>query len=92
MEGDSLAPLLKGKKAKSRPIFMEHEGNRAIRDGNWKLVALRGKAWELYDIEKDRTELNNLAEKNPGKVKELDAEWETIAKRANVPFGNQKKN
>ncbi len=84
LEGDSLIPLLKGKKSASRPIFMEHEGNRAIRDGKWKLVALRDRPWELYDIEKDRTEMNNLAKVFPEKVKELSREWDTIARRANV--------
>ena len=84
MEGDSLVPLLQGKQTTSRPIFMEHEGNRAIRDGKWKLVALRDRPWELYDIESDRTEMNNLAKVYPEKVKELSSEWDTIAKRANV--------
>jgi arylsulfatase A-like enzyme len=91
-EGDSLVPLLKGKKARSRPIFMEHEGNRAIRDGKWKLVGLRGHRWELYNMENDRTEMNDLAAKFPDKVKELALKWETIAKRANVFAPPQKKN
>lgn len=83
-EGQSLVPLLKGKNAKLKIIFMEHEGNRAVRDGKWKLVALAGKPWELYDMENDRVEMNDLAEKNPQKVKELAAKWDAWAKRANV--------
>ena len=63
---------------------MEHEGNRAIRDGKWKLVALANKPWELYDMEKDRVEMNNLAVQNPKKVNELSAKWEAWAQRASV--------
>jgi arylsulfatase len=83
-EGQSLVPLVKGKKAKDEIIYMEHEGNRAIRDGKWKLVALAGKPWELYDMERDRVEMNNLASKNPKKVKELEAKWNAWAERAEV--------
>ncbi|MEO7300004.1 MAG: arylsulfatase [Verrucomicrobiota bacterium] len=83
-EGQSLVPLLKGKKAKPEIIFMEHEGNRALRDGNWKLVALSGKPWELYDMELDRVEMNDLSVKYPKKVNELSAKWDAWAKRADV--------
>lgn len=83
-QGQSLLPIVKGKKAKDEIIYMEHEGNRAIRDGKWKLVALARKPWELYDMEKDRVEMNNLAAKNPKKVKELAEKWHAWALRANV--------
>jgi len=89
LEGVSLRPVFTGKSLKRRqPIFWEHEGNRAIRQGEWKLVAKENQAWELYDIEADRTEMNNLAAKHPGKVKELASKWDTWAARANVlPLG-----
>ena len=89
MEGVSLRPALTGKQLKRpQPIFWEHEGNRAIRDGKWKLVAKENKAWEMYDIEADRTEMNDLAAKQPEKVKELSAKWDAWAARANVlPLG-----
>jgi arylsulfatase A-like enzyme len=67
LEGVSLKPALSGKQLqREAPIYFEHEGNRAVRDGKWKLVAkgVRG-AWELYDMEKDRTEMNNLIEDQP---------------------------
>jgi arylsulfatase A-like enzyme len=89
MEGVSLAPALKGKAIdRGKPIFWEHEGNRAIRDGRWKLVAKENQPWELYDIEADRTEMNNLAAKNPERVKALSAKWDAWAARAKVlPLG-----
>jgi arylsulfatase len=89
MEGVSLRPAFTGKAIqRSQPIFWEHEGNRAVRAGKWKLVAKENQPWELYDIEADRTELNNLATRMPDKVKELAAQWDAWAARANVlPLG-----
>ena len=72
LEGESLVPLIQGRKwQRERPIFWEHEGNRAVRDGNWKLVRQYPGNWELYDMEKDRTESNDLAEKEKGRVEEM---------------------
>jgi arylsulfatase len=89
LEGVSLRPVLTGQILKrQQPIFWEHEGNRAVRDGKWKLVAKENAAWELYDMEADRTEMNDLAAKFPEKAKELAAMWERWAARANVlPLG-----
>jgi len=78
--GKSMLPLLQGKPVENRILYFEHEGNRAIQDGKWKLSALRGKDWELYDLQKDRTELNNLAGKYPDIVRRLDALWNIWAK------------
>jgi len=85
-EGISLLPAFKGDAIKREsPIFWEHEGNWAIRDGKWKLVCDGpGGPWELYDLEADRTELSNLAQENPQKVTELVNKWKAWAQRANV--------
>ena len=65
-------------------LFWEHGGNRAVRVGDWKLVAKKGKPWELYNLAEDRTELNNLAAAQPEQVTEMAAQWKAFAKRANV--------
>jgi arylsulfatase len=65
-------------------IFWEHEGNRAVRRGKWKLVSAHGGPWELYDLEADRTELNDLAANHPDKVEDLKALYQQWAKRCAV--------
>jgi arylsulfatase len=84
MEGVSLTPAFQGKALGVRPIFWEHEGNRAVRQGKWKLVSKHPGGWELYDIEADRTEMHDLAAQNPQKVQELKALHESWAKRCGV--------
>jgi len=67
---------------RKEPIFFEHEGNRALRDGQWKLVA-KGPAgkWELYDMTTDRTEMHDLAAQQPERVKRMATQWEAMARR-----------
>ena len=75
LEGVSLRPAFAGEPLdRKAPIFFEHEGNRAVRDGRWKLVA-KGPAgaWELYDMVADRTELNDLAAEQPERVAAMTA-------------------
>jgi arylsulfatase len=86
MEGKSLVPAFEGKPiGRSAPLFWEHEGNRAVRMGKWKLVAKgRTGPWELYDMEADRTELHDLAEKQPERVKQMADLWEAYALRTGV--------
>jgi arylsulfatase len=86
MEGRSLAPALMDKPmAPHSAIFWEHEGNRALRIGGWKLVAKAptGK-WELYNMERDRTELHDLAGMYPDRTSSMAAEWERWAKRTHA--------
>lgn len=88
-EGVSLVPALAGRPlARTAPLFWEHESNRAVRAGNWKLVAMEDRPWELYDLTADRTEAHDLAAQQPAKVKELAAAWDAWAQRADVlPLG-----
>ncbi len=91
LEGTSLKPIFNGHKIKrGKPLFWEHEGNRAVRDHDWKIVAKGIKGpWELYNIAKDRTEMHNLAQKHPHRLKTMIAQYETWAKeRGVVPFGS----
>jgi arylsulfatase len=71
MEGRSLVPAFDDKPIKREAIYWEHEGNRAIRKGKWKLVSKHPGKWELYDLEADRTELNDLSQKKPQIVEQL---------------------
>lgn len=76
-EGKSLLPLINRQIAATHDtLFWEHEGGRAVRVGNWKVSALRDSQWELFNLEKDRTESNNLAKKYPKKVTEMNALWD----------------
>ena len=85
LEGRSLVPVFAGKPLERRALFWEHEGNAAIRSGDFKLVrAGRTGPWELYDLAKDRTEKHDLAAAQPDKVKELTAQWQGWAARALV--------
>ncbi len=89
LEGASLRPAFVGSPpARTKPLVWEHEGNRALRDGPWKLVAKENQPWELYDLHADRSELHNLASANPERVQTMAAAWDAWAARANVlPLG-----
>jgi arylsulfatase len=85
LEGVSLAPLFEGKSiTRAQPLFWEHEGNRAIRSGDWKLVSKHPDGWELYDLAADRTETRNLAAEHPERVREMAAQWDAWAQRVGV--------
>jgi arylsulfatase len=98
LEGRSLRPAFEGKPIEREAIFWEHEGNRALRVGQTKLVAKGPRGpWELYDTEKDRTEMHDLAEKDAERVKELAGLWEKWAQRTcatpwpwGKPYGEEK--
>lgn len=89
MEGRSLVPIFQGKDREIRPLFWEHEGNRAMRLGPWKLVSFYPHDWELYDTENDRTELNNLAAQSPEQVQKMSSLYQQWAQRCGVVPPNQ---
>jgi len=73
LEGEGLMPVVRGEGwSRQKPIFWEHEGNCAIRQDNWKMVKKWPGPWELYNLEQDRTELDNLIGKNVPKASELE--------------------
>jgi arylsulfatase len=75
--GKSLVPLFaKDAVIERGSLWWLHEGNRALRAGDWKIVAAgKDSPWELYDLSSDRSEGKNLAEAKPQKVRELAARW-----------------
>jgi arylsulfatase A-like enzyme len=94
-EGRSLVGGFGIDRAEERVLMFEHFGAAAILKGPWKLVrAGQTRPWELYSIDDDRTELTDLSEKNPDKVRELSQIWEKEAERTYIypkPAGKKKK-
>jgi arylsulfatase len=103
IEGKSLVPAFAGKSIqRDQALCLEHQGNAFVRDGKWKLVS-KGSVnsskpdptrWELYNIDADRTELNDLAATHPEKRDALIATWESWAKEKGVfpkPINKRKK-
>jgi len=89
MEGRSLVPAFEDRPIE-RPegLFWEHEGNRAVRDGDWKLVSKYPGGWELYNLRKDRTEMHNVIDEYPQVAERLKVMYETWAARCQVvPWG-----
>ncbi|MEQ1859199.1 MAG: arylsulfatase [Chthoniobacteraceae bacterium] len=79
-EGVSLRAALAGEPLnRARPIFFEHEGNRAVRHGQWKIVSKHNKTWELYDMAADRTETRDLAGAQPDRVRTMAAQYDAWA-------------
>jgi arylsulfatase len=73
--GQSLKNSFTSDMEHQKPLWYYHEGNRALRTGNWKIVAAKDEPWELFDLSTDRTESDNLAGSNPEKVAELENQW-----------------
>ncbi len=84
-EGRSLVPALTGSgEPEMRTLFWEHEGNKAVRLGDWKAVAVNRGPWELHDLRTDRAEMHDLAARHPEKARELTALWQAWAARCGV--------
>ena len=92
VEGVSLVPSFTSIPLKREAVYWEHEMNRAVRMGNWKLVSdgnfkrntYTSDPWELYDMSNDRAELKNLATQHPELVKQMSDMWESYATRCMV--------
>jgi arylsulfatase len=98
MAGASLVPTFTNHPLKPRALFWEHEMNKAVRMGKWKLVCTsemfggksgrwktyRSAPWELYDMDNDRTELHNLAAQEPDRVADMAKKWDVWAHASNV--------
>ncbi len=99
MEGESIVPLIEGRDLERRAIYWEHEGNRAVRMGKWKLISKASKKnsyiwdktdelelvnWELFDMEKDRTELHDMAAAHHDLVNKMAQMWLEWGKRTGI--------
>jgi arylsulfatase A-like enzyme len=98
MQGKSLVPTFADQPFERDALYWEHEGNRAIRIGKWKLVSkaddhphkwikndeLPLDMWELYDLEADRIEMTNLAATCPDRVKDMAEKWQAWARQTGV--------
>ncbi|MFY7819089.1 MAG: arylsulfatase [Akkermansiaceae bacterium] len=72
-----LSVFAKDQSIEREGLWWMHEGHRAARCGNWKIVSLRGQGWELYDLSKDRAEQYNLAASQPAILAKLVNFWQT---------------
>lgn len=82
--GMSLLPVLQNSSqpiVRPKPLWWLHEGNRAIRDGDWKAVAAKDQPWELYDLVTDPNETKDLAREFPGKLSVLSRSWQDMESR-----------
>jgi arylsulfatase A-like enzyme len=83
-EGESMAASFASADTTRGPLFWEHEGNAAVRDGKWKLVRRFPDDWELYDMDEDRTELNDIVADHPERRAKMLAQYQAWADRCGV--------
>ena len=85
LEGESFLKAITGRNwQRNAPIFWEHEGSRAMRDGQWKIVSEVGRGWEIYNMDEDRTELRNLVETESNRLTAMESSYEDWARRCEV--------
>lgn len=84
-EGTSLVAYIAGNnELKDRTFYFEHLGKCGVIDGTWKIVRSGNEPWELYNLEQDRSEINNLAEENPEVLMQLSAKYDAWAAKNKV--------
>jgi len=86
LDGESFTHLINSNEYvnTNRSMFWEHMGNRAVRQDNWKLVALHGQEWELYNLNKDPFENVDLINVYPDVAEKLINEYESWATKHKV--------
>lgn len=86
MEGISLLPILKGQAVKHvKPTIVEHEGNKMVRNGDWKIVQeYKEPEWRLYNLKKKPTEMKNLAEQEPKILRQMIADYQELARHIGI--------
>ncbi|MDA1006136.1 MAG: arylsulfatase, partial [Verrucomicrobia bacterium] len=81
LQGLSLLPILRGEQREPHEtLYFHFSTDRALRQGDWKLVAAKGGPWELYNVKNDRTELHDLAAQEPKRLAAMKTEWFRLAK------------
>jgi len=92
LPGESLVPAFAGDgRLKTDELFFDHEGNRSLRQRNWKLVSARedNDEWQLFDLGKDRCEKTDLAAKEPKRVEQMRTRWAELEKRFRGESGHR---
>ncbi|NQU51648.1 MAG: arylsulfatase [Bacteroidetes bacterium] len=84
LDGKSLVPMFRKDTTLHDALFWEHHGNKGIRKGKWKLVSSYDHKWELYDLEKDRSETTDCAEEHPEIVNQLALLYDDWASKSDV--------
>lgn len=92
LQGKSLLPIFSGKKRKPHEwLYFQFSNNRAIRSGDEKLVSVKGRPWELYDLSEDRSELKDLSIRQPTRAKALEKLWFHVAEKVEQAPKNLRK-
>ena len=84
LDGTSLVPMFQKDITIHEALFWEHHGNKGVRQGKWKLVSVYNHEWELYDLEKDRSETSDQSREHPEIVKRLSRLYDDWAKKSDV--------
>lgn len=94
LAGQDIWPVIQGhSQASERRFAWEHTGGRALREGDWKLVAEFNQPWSLYNLAEDRTELRDRSAEEPERVQRMTASWQQWADKVGVvPWEIVKKN